>query len=549
MGAMNDLFASCDGSGQAVMLANATDFAGFRQHARRLLSENIEPGDVQWHCKDAATADLFADSPQVAAAGYAVPAPVAGATSPLSVPPDFVTLCQTVLLHSDAQRFGLLYRLLWRMAHEPGLRHDPLDADRIKAAHLAQAVRRDLHKMKAFVRFRSIEDEAFRAKPAEGPLHVAWFEPEHHIVEAVTPFFARRFTQMRWAILTPERSVRWDGARAHFGPGAQRDDAPPADAGEQLWLTYYQHIFNPARLKLKMMQKEMPRKYWHNLPEAQFISTLAASANERQQGMVNAAPQAPRRRIPVFQASAPANARTTSNAHSLLTGLPLDFASVAAMTAALQTCRNCPIGQHATQPVSGEGPLHAALMVVGEQPGDSEDLHGRPFVGPAGQLFDRALADLQQPRSALFITNAVKHFKYEPRGKQRIHKTPAQSEALACRPWLESEIALVKPQAVLALGATAASSLLGRHVAVMSERGQWFARPDGLRVLVTLHPAALLRMPPDVQGHAYEAWLRDLQTAFSGVDNATAEGAVRPVNTTETSADQPQQPAHSLLNQ
>lgn len=323
MGAMNDLFANTEPEHQSVMLASATDFAGFRQHARRLLAANSAPGDVSWHCSDAAITDLFAAAPMdsltastdASAAGDAAspgspPASTRAAAqiqvspaSPLSVPPDFLALCQSVVLHSDPQRFGLLYRLLWRMARESGLRHDPLDTDRVKAEHMAQAVRRDLHKMKAFVRFRSLEDEAFRAKPLEGPLHVAWFEPEHHIVEAVTPFFARRFTQMRWAILTPERSVRWDGARAHFGPGAQRDDAPPADAGEQLWLTYYQHIFNPARLKLKMMQKEMPRRYWHNLPEAQFISSLSANAHERQLNMVNSAPQAPRRRIPAFKAT------------------------------------------------------------------------------------------------------------------------------------------------------------------------------------------------------------------------------------------------------
>ena len=524
MGAMNDLFADTEASQQAVMLTSATDFAGFRQHARRLLATNIAPGDVHWLCSDAATADLFADATPDPAAGATdhknAATPDGPAASPLAVPADFLALCQSVVMHSDPQRFGLLYRLLWRMTREPGLRHDPLDADRIEVGHLAQAVRRDMHKMKAFVRFRMIEDEAFRANPLEGPLHVAWFEPEHHIVEAVTPFFARRFTQMRWAILTPERSVRWDGARAHFSPGARRDDLPPADAGEQLWLTYYQHIFNPARLKLKMMQQEMPRKYWRNLPEAQFISSLTASAHQRQLNMVSSAPQPPRRRIPVFQASAAAVGRAAANDQIALTGQPLAFASIKAMDAALQTCNNCPIGQHATQAVPGDGPQTAALMVVGEQPGDLEDLHGRPFVGPAGQLFDRALADLQQPRSELFITNAVKHFKYEPRGKQRIHKTPAQTEAAACRPWLETELALVKPQAVLALGATAAASLMGRHVAVMTERGQWLLRPDGLRVLVTLHPSALLRMPQSTQASAYAAWLQDLRKAFASVANS-----------------------------
>ena len=123
------------------------------------------------------------------------------------------------------------------MAREPGLKHDPLDADRLKAQHLAQAVRRDMHKMKAFVRFRTVADETFKSRPTGGPLHVAWFEPEHHIVEAIAPFFARRFTQMRWAILTPERCLAWDGARMRLSPGAPKSDAPPPDAGEALWLT------------------------------------------------------------------------------------------------------------------------------------------------------------------------------------------------------------------------------------------------------------------------------------------------------------------------
>ena len=219
----------------------------------------------------------------------------------VSVPPDFLTLCESVILHSDPNRFGLLYRLLWRMAHEPGLRHDPLDADRLKAGHMAQAVRRDMHKMKAFVRFRTVQDDTFRTHPAGGPLHVAWFEPEHHIVEAVAPFFARRFTQMRWAVLTPERCMAWNGGSVVFSPGALKSDAPQPDAGEALWLTYYQHIFNPARLKLKAMHKEMPRRYWHNLPEAQFITAMSAGASQREAKMIDSTPSSPQRRIPAFK--------------------------------------------------------------------------------------------------------------------------------------------------------------------------------------------------------------------------------------------------------
>ena len=301
--AIHDLFTN-----QAVTLASATDLAGFRQNARRLLAGNIAPDQVSWHCMDARTPDLFANPAPATPESDAAPK-ARNEGRRINVPPDFLTLCQTVILHSDPRRFGLMYRLLWRLVHEPGLRHDVLDPDHIFAQHLAQAVRRDLHKMKAFVRFRTLEDEAFKTRPLDGPLHVAWFEPEHHIVEAIAPFFTRRFTQMRWAILTPERCVAWDGATATFSPGARRDDAPPADAGERLWLTYYQHIFNPARLKLKMMQKEMPRRYWHNLPEAQFISTLSSDAARRQSHMLTETPGTPKRRIPVFRATGEAAAR------------------------------------------------------------------------------------------------------------------------------------------------------------------------------------------------------------------------------------------------
>ncbi|HEX6720514.1 MAG TPA: UdgX family uracil-DNA binding protein [Burkholderiaceae bacterium] len=178
-------------------------------------------------------------------------------------------------------------------------------------------------------------------------------------------------------------------------------------------------------------------------------------------------------------------------------------------------CRACPLFAHATQTVWGEGPIGAPLMLVGEQPGDQEDLQGRPFVGPAGKLLDRALAELGWDRSVAYVTNAVKHFKWvpAPRGKRRMHKTPAQREADACEPWLEREIALVQPHALVALGATASRQLLKRPVAVLRERGHWIDRPDGLPVLVTLHPSALLRLRDDELEVAYAAWLDDLRLA------------------------------------
>lgn len=199
-------------------------------------------------------------------------------------------------------------------------------------------------------------------------------------------------------------------------------------------------------------------------------------------------------------------------------------AALKALSMATDACRECPLGARATQSVFGEGPVGAMLMVVGEQPGDKEDLVGRPFVGPAGKLFDRAVAELGWSREKLYVTNAVKHFKYELRGKRRIHKTPGQREAEACHHWLESEMELVQPRACIALGATAARSLLGRPVAVMKERGQWIEdEATGRRVLVTLHPSALLRGDPAQREAAWEAWLKDLSVATSLMKKAAAK--------------------------
>lgn len=185
---------------------------------------------------------------------------------------------------------------------------------------------------------------------------------------------------------------------------------------------------------------------------------------------------------------------------------------------ALNRCRECPLGQYATQGVPGEGASQPALMLVGEVPGDQEDLQGRPFVGPAGQLLFRAIDSLGWPREALFVTNAVKHFKFELRGKRRIHKTPSQQEAAACLHWLDEEIARVEPHALIALGATAARSLLGRRVAVTRERGCWLRRDDERRVLVTLHPSALLRLRGEERESAYPRWVDDLRRADAIVD-------------------------------
>ncbi len=483
-----------------VTLEAADDLGGFRAAMRSLLQQGVEPGRVQWQLAEAAERDLFEGPPAWAGA----PPAEGRIEAPVRLPAFFVPLFERAALHADPARHALLYGLAWRLGRERALRQDPLDADRLRAEQWAREVRREMHKMTAFVRFRPVN--AAGAEGSAEVTHIAWFEPAHPIVRATAPFFARRFAQLRWAILTPERCVRWDGRALVFGPGARREEAPAADAAERLWLTYYENIFNPARLKVAMMTKEMPRRYWKNLPEAALIGPLVTSAHERSVRMVEQGGTEPVHRRPATSMALRIDHRAQAQTHAAP-------GTLAALREASERCRACPIGEHATQAVHGEGPIGARWMVVGEQPGDQEDLRGRPFVGPAGQLFDRALSDLGWPREALYVTNAVKHFKFELRGKRRIHKTPAQQEVLACRSWLDAEIALVQPQMLVALGATAARSLLGRPVAVMTERGRWLQRDDGLRVLVTLHPSALLRLEPADFEAAYAAWLQDLRQA------------------------------------
>ncbi len=181
----------------------------------------------------------------------------------------------------------------------------------------------------------------------------------------------------------------------------------------------------------------------------------------------------------------------------------------------LDQCRNCPLWKYATQAVPGEGPTSARLMLVGEQPGDQEDLAGRPFVGPAGQLLDRALAAADIDRGEVYVTNAVKHFKYELRGKRRLHKKPAELEIAACHPWYESEVATVKPALIVAMGATAVRAVLGRALPILANRGTLLEPQNELapstRVLVTVHPSYLLRVLPETRDAEYGKFVEDLQ--------------------------------------
>jgi uracil-DNA glycosylase len=184
--------------------------------------------------------------------------------------------------------------------------------------------------------------------------------------------------------------------------------------------------------------------------------------------------------------------------------LPQMTPSLAELAKEANKCKNCGLWRHATQTVFGEGPAGARIMLVGEQPGNDEDLQGRPFVGPAGRLMDRLLAEVGIDRNKVYVTNAVKHFKWEPRGKRRIHKKPSSLEIAACRPWLDREIAALRPKVIVCLGATAAQALLGRSFRVTVDHGRFIKSPLAPHVLATIHPSAILRAPDEAARHELE---------------------------------------------
>ncbi len=473
-----------------ITLDNETDFDGWRTAARALALHQVKPEDVTWAVQGG-KADLFA-LPSHA------PLPEARDATTFNVPATFVELAKAAILHRDGERFAILYRLLWRVKDNHDLLDIAIDPDVAQVMAMAKAVYRDEHKMHAFVRFREVGRE-------HKAHFVAWFEPEHHIVELAAPFFARRFADMPWSILTPDLCAHWDGHAVTFTPGVSKSEAPSEDRLEETWRRYYASIFNPARLKVKAMQKEMPKKYWRNLPEASLIKPLIAGAERAADAMIASPATDPH--------------KAQKQPEVLMKRKAAD--DLEALREEAAHCRACPLWKDATQTVFGEGPKNATIMLVGEQPGDKEDLAGHPFVGPAGQMLDRALEEAGVDRKKVYVTNAVKHFKFVPRGKIRLHQKPATPEIRACRQWYERELATIQPDLVVAMGATAAQSVFGKITPVGKTRGRLIDLDGDRKVLVTVHPSYLLRLPdPEAKKLEYQRFVDDLRIAAAAQKKA-----------------------------
>lgn len=466
----------------------APAFASWRDAVRPLLAARVPPRQVIWTPFDAAA--------QGALPGLVADETVDRAAPVPRIPAAFVPLATKAACHRDLARWALLYRVAYRLTGgERHLLEDLTDPDVSRLNSLAAAVARDVHRMHAFVRFRRVADPG-------GERYVAWHRPDHLVVELAAPFFAERFNALRWSILTPDRSAHWDGCTLSFNAGVPRSAAPADDELERLWTTYYASVFNPARLNLAAQRRELPRRHWATLPEASLIGPLARAAATVVQSMVDEVPASAAAFIPAR-------------------------ADLPALAAAARTCRGCPLYAPATQTVFGRGPATARVMLVGEQPGDQEDLGGLPFVGPAGAVLDRALEAVGLDRAQLYLTNAVKHFKFEPRGKLRIHQRPKGRDVQACKPWLLAEIDRLRPAVLVALGSTAAQALFGPSVRTMRDRGRPLASPLAPYCLITYHPSAVLRATDSTSAVQIENDLRD-DLALAAAALATAAAPARP---------------------
>jgi len=464
---------------QVIRLASETDLSGWRTAARVLRARRVRPDEVIWTVD--ATGDLLDDAALEAPAGRAR----------FTVPAEFVALAGAALRHRSDERFSLLYRMLWRLEGEPMLLW-VADPDTDKARDFARGVGKAARAMKAFVRFQPA------AEPGEGLVpQIAWFEPAHRVTEAVAPFFARRYAERPFSLMTPDACAHWDTRRLSFTPGADPADAPAGQGLVAYWRAHYAALF------------------------------AEACGNPSAPGAIaptTCRPQAPEETMPTPRPSPPPKGHPTPSRRVLKAAArvsrdaPYDAVALTSLdevSAGLQFCRRCDLYRDATQGVPGEGPERARLMLVGEQPGDQEDLAGQPFVGPAGQVLDRALEAAGVPRGQAYVTNAVKHFKHELRGKKRIHKTPNTGEVTACRWWLDNERRIVRPRVIVALGATAALAVVGKPTPIGKSRGRAIQLLDQAQGVVTYHPSFLLRVPDaDAKAKAFAEFVQDLKFAW-----------------------------------
>src|ERR1700722_5590698 len=386
----------------------------------------------------------------------------------LKLPRILVALATQAFQVREVERFALLYTLIWRAHHGEQTMSDADDPDLRIARRWALAVRADAHRMRALIRF-------VRVPLGDRPHSLGWYQPDYLVLESNARLLARRDPASGFTIVTPDGSAHRDQDGLRFGSGLQRPDDDETLLA--WWESHYDTILHTAHAG-------------GGLPEAEELD------------------EAPR---------------------------PLDLPAIGpvvlteSQTGATRTlaregrgCERCSLYAPATQTVFGEGPRDATVLFIGEQPGDQEDIIGRPFVGPAGQLLDAALEEAGIDRRRIAITNAVKHFKFTLRGRRRIHQAPSAQEIDICRFWLDAERTALNPTLLVLLGGSAGRAVLGRPVTVTRERGRPFNLPGGGMAFLTVHPSYLLRQPDDVsRSREYAAFVRDLRIVRDLISSAS----------------------------
>ncbi|MFM0346016.1 UdgX family uracil-DNA binding protein [Paraburkholderia sp. RL17-347-BIC-D] len=479
-------------------------FAAWRRAARELLRQGVEPERIEWVEFDSVDTGINS----VAAPGNSA-APVVATPA---IPRELLAWLKTAACFCAPDRWSLLYRILWRWTH--GERHvlDPQDADGALLDQRIQSVEHETNDLVTLTLFR-------RRDPSMGaPEFVGWYEPHHDLLAQAAERFAERMGDSTWMLATPQGAVFWNGMLLRISrlaaddgetscpehqqqnplttealpPGAMAGEATTSEPTEALWLAYYASAFNGA-------PAPVPLRYWRTPPAGPPLPAQLARERSRlgAQSRAVTVPEMP----------------------------PLEYSAVTPPlrepTGPLATCRRCALWRNAKQAVAGAGPAQAALMVVGEQPGEHENQHGAPFTGPAGQLLDTVLARAGLDRAALYLTYAVKHYKWETLEQQRVHRTPARREVEACQYWLEHELTQIAPRVVVTLGATALKALTGAHVNLSEYLGQTIDH-GGRLIVPTWHPSYALKM---MDGRLREDIVAGMVAAFSRAAGLTAEGA------------------------
>lgn len=434
------------------------NFEEWRNFARTCCLANIRPEEINWHNQELQHS-LFTDN--------FISAQLDGH---LKVSPTFINFAKTISYHSSSKRWNMLYEALWRITHSEkhllALSTDPL-VQALNQMH--NAVKRDAHKAKAFIRFKELQqDDNYR--------YVAWHEPDHRILKIIGPFFARRYSDMIWSVFTPEESMHWDLKALRFAEGSSKDKIERQDEIDELWKDYYRATFNPARIKIKAMKKEMPVRYWKNLPETSTITNLLMEAPARVEKML----------------------KHTEGWHKSASDFIPDSHDIDLLRTAAKKCEGCPLYVTGTQTVFGEGLQNAKLMLVGEQPDDEDDRLGRPFTGATGKILDQALNQVALERKDLYLTHAVKHFEFSIINGSRQNITPNLRKIIDCNQWLQAEIKTLAPKVIVTLGVVSGRAFFGPSFSLKESMGKVQLLGE-ITVISTIHPSSVLRTNDSAQ--------------------------------------------------